>query len=408
MKLIEFCIYMYIFLKPFYISKSGTVQISDLFLLFAFTLMIFLKYNKKNNDGVSRKIKPLLIFVFMVLIINFVYFVIYETKDFLMSSIQYIFIIIGIYVFYNLINNKKIIYNIKRILSFNILLQLVIFLIGAGRYFGNVRYMGTFNDPNQFAFFIFLALMIIKTSDEILNNNSNKTIWILYFVGLFLIIQSASTGMLLGMTIFTLLTVGVNIKQYLIKFKKYIVKIVCMLFLILSISSGCIILYYGDLEFRDKVQKKMTDISTSQFMDRLTQKISVINEENKNNSFIEDRCIDKIILYPHFLIFGAGQGNYNRYDLASSYNEIHSTLPSILFYYGIIPFIILIYWIYINIKGLKFKQYIPYIAILIESFTLLNQRQLLLWYLIILANCLKGEDLNKDEENINYNGNIQL
>ena len=38
---------------------------------------------------------------------------------------------------------------------------------------------------------------------------------------------------------------------------------------------------------------------------------------------------------------------------------------------------------------------IPYIALLIESFTLYNQRQLLLWIIIIMANLLREE---KEEE----------
>ena len=62
-----------------------------------------------------------------------------------------------------------------------------------------------------------------------------------------------------------------------------------------------------------------------------------------------------------------------------------------MFYYGIVPFFILMYWVYLNLKGLKLKQYIPYIAILIESFTLLNQRQLLFWWMILMANIYKIE-----------------
>ena len=49
-----------------------------------------------------------------------------------------------------------------------------------------------------------------------------------------------------------------------------------------------------------------------------------------------------------------------------------------------------------NIKKVKLKYMIPYIALFIESFTLYNQRQLLLWIIIMMTNLLREEI--KEEE----------
>ena len=47
----------------------------------------------------------------------------------------------------------------------NIGVQLLIYLTGRGRifreYWGAVRYQGTFNDPNQLAFFLFMMILLL-------------------------------------------------------------------------------------------------------------------------------------------------------------------------------------------------------------------------------------------------------
>lgn len=406
MKLISYCIYIYIFFKPFYIVKSGNLQISDLFIVFAFFLMMLLRLRKKENNDMLYKVKPLLVFTVLACSINFIYFLIYETKDFVMSSLQYVFITMGVYVFYNIINQRRLILNIKKVLKIDIVIQLIIYIIGFGKYFGGSRYMGTFNDPNQFAFFIFLSLMLITTINNI-NRKKEKLNFLYFFVSLYLIIQSASTGIMLGMIVFIILKICANFKEYIQKLKKYTTKIFLITLIVVVIVGILLTLYWVDNTFKYKVDNKVIGTLNSLYFKRLREKVNKFEQDNKENSFIEDRCLDKIIIYPEYVLFGAGQGNYMRFEKTYSYNEIHSTLPSILFYYGIIPFIILLYWIYINMKGLKFRQYIPYIAILVESFTLLNQRQLLLWFFIILANVYKiGKEDKKNAKDINYNGNI--
>lgn len=57
-----------------------------------------------------------------------------------------------------------------------------------------------------------------------------------------------------------------------------------------------------------------------------------------SNSIIADRQLDKLLLYPEKMLYGAGQGAFERFTRASGTNEVHSTLPGILFYYGAVPF----------------------------------------------------------------------
>ena len=91
------------------------------------------------------------------------------------------------------------------------------------------------------------------------------------------------------------------------------------------------------------------------------------------------------IFYPQYILYGSGEGEYTRFTKTYHQDEIHATLPSILFYYGIIPTLILLSWVYSKIKKASIKTLIPLISIFMESFTLLNQRQVLFWILILFV-----------------------
>lgn len=385
MNLINICICMYVILKPYYMRKSGTIQVADLFIILAFILLILLKSKQKVKYVNIVKLKPLFLFVCSVLVINGIYFLIYGTMDFLLSSFQYIFISIGVCVFYSILPYNNIIFNINKILKINIIIQLIIFLLGLGRYYTPTRYMGTFNDPNQFGFYILLTFMITIVIDKI-ENRKNKFNLVLLIIVTFLIIKSSSTGMILGLGVYIILSSLYNLKyiaKYINQHRRIILGISMTTLLVLSFIGG---LYIIDENVKIKINTKIEKLLNSAIVERIKEKVQKFEKDTEDITFLEDRCLDKIVYYPEYLLFGAGQGYYDRFENVKSNNEIHSTLPSILFCYGIVPFGILIYWIWMNLKKLKFNQYIPYIAILIESFTLLNQRQLLLWFMIIIAN----------------------
>ena len=158
MSLINLCIYAYVFFKPFYLFGSGGIQISEIFIVIAFLLTLVEKVPK---DGITKKmlrdLRILFIFILCVIIINFIYYGIYQNTEFLMSTIQYILIFMGIYVFTNKISDKNVLKNIYKITQINLVIQLLIYISGIGRYYDAFRYMGTFNDPNQFGYFIVLS-----------------------------------------------------------------------------------------------------------------------------------------------------------------------------------------------------------------------------------------------------------
>ena len=389
MSLINLCIYAYIFFKPFYLFSSGGIQISEIFIVIAFLLTLVEKIPK---DGVTKKmlkdLKILFIFILCVIIINFIYFDIYQNIEFLISTVQYILIFMGIYVFANKISDKKVLKNIYKITKINLIIQLLIYLTGMGRAYDAFRYMGTFNDPNQFGYFIVLSVAFLYVIEDVLK--IRKRAVVMYLISLILIFASASTGMLMAMTILFVLHIIRRIKSII----KWISKNLGKIFVTAICIMAVVLVIVSNVDLKNLVIETLEQsIQNMTIAERLQGKID--KAESSNSSLIEERGIDKLIKYPQYLIYGSGQGYFDRFTKAAFQIEVHSTLPGIWLYYGIVPLIILLIWIYESIKKVRLKYMIPYIALLIESFTLYNQRQLLLWIIIIMANLLREE---KEEE----------
>jgi hypothetical protein len=268
-------------------------------------------------------------------------------------------------------SDKKFLQNIKTSLSINLFLQLAICLIGWSRYHptDTYRLMGTFNDPNQLAFYVFLSVLFIYVINRLQKSKLSKVDWAAWAVGLLLIFLSSSVGILLGLAVFGALLAVTQGRKVLKQLKKSTSII---------IAASCIAGGLGVV------------ILTTQF-NHMGINIPIINRiENKaaksdGRNFLEDRGLDTVIYYPAYLIYGAGEGDYTRFPKQKNGgNEIHSSLIALLFCYGIVPVIFLLKWLYDITKKVDWSIKIAFIAILIESFTLINYRQSLLWVLLIL------------------------
>jgi hypothetical protein len=202
--------------------------------------------------------------------------------------------------------------------------------------------------------------------------------------------------MLLGIASFVALEIFYNLPKILNILKKNVVKIVASLITITFIF----VLFKLGINFgmEDKINKLTSNLI---IVERVKDKLSRADSETeKQGNLWEERGYDKIFIYPEKIIYGSGEGMYERFSKAYHNNEIHATFPSILFYYGILPTLILIAWVLQNIKNMKFKLSIVYIALFLESFTLLNQRQALFWVIILLGSFIKTETNKKT--NVNF------
>lgn len=382
MKLSKFLYLIFVLIKPFYVFKSGGIQPADFFLIFSFISYV---YSRDYKITIHKYDKLFLLFLGCVIFINGLYIAIYQNFSFFLPILYYTSNLFVIILFREFIKDKEFINKIIKILKLNIIIQIFIYILRLGRWYRHIRYMGTFNDPNQMAFFLFMTLLIMYIISKI------NTIEINFFynvVIIFLIFETASTGISLALLTFIFLNIFFGFQKNIKWSYQKLIK-VCLgtIFILVLIS-------IIDVDFQ-------TILNESDLWLRIEEKLLKSSNQFNTNassyselSIIQERGIDKLVLYPQKILYGAGEGLFNRFSKAGHMGEIHSTLPSILFYYGMIPFTILLKWFKKNIGVLNRTIIIVFIPLLIESFTLLNQRQPFFWMLFILA-----YELNKDKKN---------
>ena len=384
-----------IFLKQFYIFQSGGLQIADIFFLVAFCIYIYIKRYFKVRK-IDRKIMSFFAFVYFI---NLTYFFIYQNRGFLSTTMYYLFIIMVIILFRELATSKDFLEKLARVLKINLVIQLVIFFSGMGRYYAESRYMGTFNDPNQMGFSIYISFMLIFLIYNLLRKKLNI---IYYIITVFLIMNTSSTGMLFGIASFSVLYIVFKIYKLIKNRKMTIFKI--SLIIACSIGFSFIIVNKPSNINLNKLEEILSIASGNDkpiiIFDRMEEKL---NRENQKQSVLEERGIDKLYKYPFYNLFGAGQGLYSRFKKAAHGGEIHSTLPSILFSYGIIPLIIIIIWGLSNLKKIPLEMSAIYISLILESFTLLNQRQPLFWIIFMVGYLYEFKDKLKSEKEVGCN-----
>lgn len=385
MKLVPYLLAVYVITKPFYLWSSGLPQISDFVLLLSFVIMLFSVHRDKLRQTIVDN-KFFFLFLFFVVVINLLYSVYYTNSDFLLHTIYYIFDALGIIIFSITMKQME---DSRRILSnsfkISLLVQLALYLLDLGRYYGAVRYMGTFNDPNQFAYYVFLSFSFIYLFSL---KNKDKSSWIFLIISLFLIFQSMSTGMLVGMIVFVIIYLIALVKKALKTVKgRFVLMMSCYSLIAVSIVVGGFLWAGGN---------GVLNVSNTPLLSRIEEKIDRA-QGNSDVSLWQERGYDRMIFYPQYNLFGAGEGMYSRFELAYHQGELHATLPSILFSYGLMPLVFILIWIFNKIKGTKLEVLCVYLALLIESFTLINSRQVLFWVIFLLPQIILIGDKNEKE-----------
>lgn len=357
------------------------MQIGDLCLGFSFLIVLF---SCELNLSVHKIDKPLLAFVVAVACINTIYAFVYQNADFVKPIFYFIFNFMCVYVTRIFWEDSSFRSKWNTVLKFNLLLQLVIYLLDMGRWYSRTRYMGTYNDPNQLAFGLLSTYCLIYCLNR---KQHTKHQWIYFLITLFLIFETSSVGMFFGVSLifvfeqyFRLAKIESNNKRIF-----YTAYLVILTVALIYAGSYFLLIVNGvvktDINLFQRVANKFSDgniFSASAFED-----------------FIEDRGLQAFFEAPYRMLYGSGEGYFNRFNITN--HELHSTWISTLYYYGIIPFCFLLVWIKNNLKKIDWYILPVYICIFAEAFTLINHRQPSFWALIVLGSFLKrktdGEDL---------------
>lgn len=350
----KLCFLLFFLIKPFYILPSGQMQIGDCFLVLSFLLVCV-----SGRLKIEKIDYVYLLFILCVVFINSFYAIFFQKAAFLLSILYYIFNCFVILNFRLFSHDQNFLEQFTFVCKLNLILQFVFFFIGIGQYWNNTyRYIGTYNDPNQLAFAVLSTFFILYML------NGTHIVYY-YFITLFLIYKSSSLGMLSAVLVLTFFWIVISFKEkkdWVLSPKKMIVFLIILIALTVAVDRFGII-----------------DLNLNQF--RIDNKLN--KGDNFFMSFLTDRNMLIILDYPEYFFIGFGEGYTKRYNGFNG--ELHSTIISICYYYGIIPFSILVKWVINNVKKVSFRVVPVYIALFMEAFTLINHRQPSFWILLVLA-----------------------
>ena len=392
--------YLFLLLNPFSFFPSGSVGVADIFLMLSFFMALFDKKQSGQGIRLFREDIPFYLFLGFVVLINGCWYVQYGNREFIRCIMYWIYSGAGIWTF-RVLYSHGFMRGMVLACGVNILVQTAVLFSGHGRYFhetwGGSRFMGTFNDPNQFAFFIFTMFLVLFMAYRQRNENGAGEIrqqillrvlfYLLSGLSLFLIGRSKSTGMFLGILVFFF----VLLWQWLCdKMRRSGRRAAWQLGVIGLAAVGGILLwqFWPSADF---------DISKTDYslISRVQQKMWKFSNGNLAD-LLYDRSAERLVLEPQHLLYGAGEGFFERfipwgYETQLSpgvfdvfhVNEIHSSFFDVWFSYGLIPMLLLTYWIVRNAVRCDRKRRVAVIALLAESFTLMNLRQPLFWFILV-------------------------
>ena len=345
-KLINLFLFIFLFTSQFYTYDAGQFQYSHFFfLLFSFFILRYLLIKRTVELSLINYFIIINYFLFYVFFLNLFYSFLYSNFYFLKSSLYFfvgIFIafIICCYLYYFNISNF-----FKKILIICNSSILFFYFFNLGEYQYPPRFNAFFYGPGQMAYWsicIFSSHLLLF--DKIILKKEIVYIYLnlLMTVSIILISGTRSAFLCLPFLFFIFL--------YFISFFKinFFSKVFFLFFFIFFIFAAL-----------------SQEISTNT-IDRFLSADYL--------SHLEFRGYTRIIDYPQYLIFGSGQGLDERFYLTSDLIngqityfsfEIHSSFVAILFYYGIIGFILFILFLYRIFKNLNFIQktalFLPFI-----------------------------------------------
>lgn len=354
-RFLKIVISLYIITCPFYVFDSGLPQPSDGIAVIG--ILYVLISGKMTPLFKMKVLKRLIQFVGLVVLINIAYYLFYEVNGidnkFYFPPLFYIFNMLFfsmILIFLNKDFSKKV-----NILSFAVLCSLFVQVALGIVHVGTGRSSLFFNNPNQLGYYSLVSLSIFAALPS--KYRSNKIITLAaVLMSAYLILLSGSRAALLGVA---LLGIIVFVKE---GFK---IKASSIFFILIVAILGW---YFA---------------SQNLFVDKQIKSIRQRNEEKTLQGVSEwqVRGYDRFYLYPEYILFGAGEGMYDRFR---SYQqlEMHSGPGTILFSYGILGLLLFISFLKYIVKRNVLFNILLLTPVFLYNFTHQGFRDSLFWILL--------------------------
>ncbi|OPL10020.1 MAG: hypothetical protein AVO34_12615 [Firmicutes bacterium ML8_F2] len=369
-------LYGYFITAIFYIMPSGLPQLADAIialLLFPWAIV----YINRIPQTVRSFTLLMLLFVFWVSIVSLVNALYLSKTGTLMPMAWYAFnflFILGLGALAGFLSYGQYYLILRRVFYLSVVTTLILFLLTFD--FG-VRPTGTFNNPNQVGYYgllIFCNIVIASWA----TNHVSLTCKIILVLAALICIMSFS------LTATGALAVAIAGFFFLSKRPKLRVRTVFNLILFLLVFSGSAILF-----FTSAIGEKVSG----------NWEARIGRIEQKTEDVLTSRGYDRIVEYPQHVLFGAAERETWRFAERATTHELHSTLGTLVFSYGIIGILLFLVMIGIVLWGAPFGIWLVIAAPLAYGFTHQGMRQPMFWMLLFITMyAIKGRSIGADTE----------
>lgn len=358
LSVVHILFFLGIVFSSLYVFPSGNPQPTD-FLLAIASISILLSSSLRISS--VKLLWPMIFLTIWVSLVSMVWLIIYPQGLFFKPPLFFAFNLLVMLAIVNLFDRLD---NPRKF--FAIAVQYALLISGLGVVFSlffpgtflaseSLRITGFFNNPNQLAYFnlcMLAALIILR--------NGHLRIVPLELVavasGIFGIIVASSLGALAGLiAIFISALLGSirNVKGF-IRFLS--------IFLLLLYSIYSFDIYHQGL-ISDRLDTRFN---------RLDTKVSQIESERK---------YDRILAFPEYWVFGAGEGATERF-LGHEGGEIHSSLGNLLFSYGVLGLGLFMFILWRAIRHAPLYAWFALAGPMLYSITHMGLRSTTFWMLI--------------------------
>ena len=342
----------FLILFPFYILSSGLPQISTLCII-ALTISVIFSIGLRFFSPVLSIVACIGVFTVYTIIVNLIWAMALGELSVAIFGSYYAFNFLVCLIFFTL--HQRYGDQLLRVTLYALLGSVAIQTILSTFFFtsGSFRQSVFFNNPNQLGYYALLCATIFAVGSRRYRIHPFLQ-GIFYACAMFLVIISLSKAAIFS-TLFLIIVVFTRRPHILL-----------IMLSILTFS------FYGS-------------VLGTQIYSNLGLRVSSIGQ---NDDSLAGRGYDRIFNNPENLFFGAGEGAYERHDSYKAYGELHSSLGTLVFSYGIIGtflfamFLTLIVWQ----AGSVIVLYL--LPIFLYGLTHQGLRFTLLWVLFAFIVCL--------------------
>lgn len=306
---------------PFYVLPSGLPQPSH--WLIALGAGLFLFSHKRLNTLSWSGHTYIYILSFYIFAVNFIFSALNSNAEFLLASAYQVFNL-SIYVFLcqgfakGNIPTKFFLYCFIAAGAIQVALWLI-FPYANVYFYKGARFSGTFNDPNQLAYWAICSLSISLVCLDIGKSRLSGGIGLFVAIlAVSLVWITASRSGLIGLV--------PGLAYLVVKLSKGRGGGFGLMLVVASISAMLFI--YSALLSTDEYEN----------IGMLSSRVEKIDAAEQ----AEIRGYKRIIDFPSYIILGAGEGVNERFG---THNEIHSTWANLIFSYGLIGLSLFIFYL---------------------------------------------------------------